>query len=146
MDNLSTCNRCGGDACYTQQVTPQLKTYWCYGCGFISNDLMKEGEEYFAQQINGLPDLYLDLLYKDSEGRYWMPSTVTIEDKGMVFAQGTNPREWRWTAVKAVKRTKEDLKKNPKNKAEYKMDMVNQKHFEEKNYMDALEHIGVFQK
>lgn len=146
MDNLSTCNRCGGDACYTQQVTPQLKTYWCYGCGFISNDLMKEGEEYFAQQTSNLPDLYLDLLYKDSEDRYWMPSTVNIEDKGMIFAQGVNPQDWRWTAVKAVERSEEDLKKNPKNKAKYKMDMVNQKHFHEKDYMDALDHIGIFKK
>ena len=107
MDNdaLIQCKRCKGDACYTQKVTPELSTYWCYSCGFISNDLMYEGQEYFNQQTSTLPDLYLDLLYKDEDNRYWMPSTVNIPDQGMVFAQGTSPLEWRWTAVKAVKRT-----------------------------------------
>jgi hypothetical protein len=146
MDSLTICKRCGGDACYTQQVTPQVSTYWCCGCGFISNTLMKEGQEYFNEQISNLPDLYLDLLHKDSEEQYWMPSAVTIEDKGMVFAQGASPLEWRWTAVKAIKRTEEEKKKNPKNKSDWKMDMSNQKFFEEKNYMDALEYIGIFSK
>lgn len=145
-DELTQCKRCKGDACYTQRVTPELSTYWCYGCGFISNDLMKEGEEYFAQQTSTLPDLYLDLLYKDEEDKYWMPSTVTIQDQGMVFAQGTSPLEWKWTAVKAVKRTKEDKKKNPKNTLDWKMNMSDQKHFEEKDYMEALDHIGIFKK
>jgi hypothetical protein len=104
---------------------------------------MKEGQEYFNEQISNLPDLYLDLLYKDSEEQYWMPSAVTIEDKGMVFAQGTSPLEWKWTAVKAIKRTEEEKKKNPKNKSDWKMDMSNQKFFEEKNYIDALEYIGI---
>ena len=146
MDNLTTCKRCGGDACYTQKVTPELSSYWCYGCGFISNDLMKEGQEFFNQQTSTLPDLYLDLLYKDGEDKYWMPSMVTIQDKGMVFANGTSPIEWKWTAVKAVERTEEDKKKNPKNTSIWKMDMSNQRHFEEKDYMEALDHIGIFKK
>lgn len=146
MDNLTTCKRCGGDACYTQRVTPEISSYWCYGCGFISNDLMKEGEDFFAQQTSTLPELYLDLLYKDGENRYWMPSMITLEGKGMVFANGTSPVEWRWTAVKAVERSEEDKKKNPKNVSNWKMDMSNQTHFQEKEYMDALEHIGIFEK
>ena len=145
-DELTQCKRCGGDACYTQKVTPELSTYWCYGCGFISNDLMKEGQEFFNQQTSTLPDLYLDLLYKDGEDKYWMPSMVTIQDKGMVFANGTSPIEWKWTAVKAVERTEEDKKKNPKNTSIWKMDMSNQAHFEEKDYMEALDHIGIFKK
>ena len=145
-DSLTQCNRCGGDACYTQKVTPELSTYWCYGCGFLSNDLMKEGEEYYNQQISTLPDLYLDLLYKDTEGKYWMPSTVNISEQGMVFAQGTSALEWRWTAVKAIERTEEDKKKNPKNTSAWKMDMANQKFYNEKDYLEALDFIGVFKK
>ena len=145
-DSLTQCNRCGGDACYTQKVTPELSTYWCYGCGFLSNDLMKEGQEYFNQQTSTLPDLYLDLLYKDTEGKYWMPSTVNIPEQGMVFAQGTSPLERRWTAVKAIERTEEDKKKNPKNTSVWKMDMANQKFYSEKDYLEALDFIGVFKK
>ena len=112
-DELIQCSRCKGDACYTQKVTPELSTYWCYGCGFISNDLMYEGQEYFTTQTADLPDLYLDLLYKDEDNKYWMPSMVNLPEQGMVFAQGTSPLEWKWTAVKAVERTEEDKKKNP---------------------------------
>lgn len=148
MDNdaLITCKRCKGDACYTQRVTPEISTYWCYSCGFISNDLMYEGQEYLTQQTSTLPDLYLDLLYKDEDNRYWMPSTVNIPDQGMVFAQGTSPLEWKWTAVKAVKRTEEDKKKNPKNTSEWKMDMSDQKFYEERDYLEALDYIGIFKK
>jgi len=145
-DSLTQCKRCQGDACYTQKVTPELSTYWCYGCGFLSNDLMKEGQEYFAQQTSTLPELYLDLLFKDEEGKYWMPSTVNIENQGMVFAQGTSPLEWRWTAVKAIEKTEELKKKNPKNTSNWRMDMTNQKFYEEKDYVEALDWIGVFNK
>jgi hypothetical protein len=107
---------------------------------------MKEGEEYYNQQISTLPDLYLDLLYKDTEGKYWMPSTVNIPEQGMVFAQGTSALEWRWTAVKAIERTEEDKKKNPKNTSAWKMDMANQKFYNEKDYLEALDFIGVFKK
>lgn len=145
-DELIQCSRCKGDACYTQKVTPELSTYWCYGCGFISNDLMYEGQEYFTTQTADLPDLYLDLLYKDEGNKYWMPSMVNLPEQGMVFAQGTSPLEWRWTAVKAVERTEEDKKKNPKNTSNWKMDMTNQKFYNEKDYMEALDYIGIFKK
>ena len=47
MDNLTICKRCGSDACYTQEVTPEITNHFCYGCGFQTNTLMKEGEEIF---------------------------------------------------------------------------------------------------
>jgi hypothetical protein len=75
-----------------------------------------------------------------------MPSTVNLPEQGMVFAQGTSPIEWRWTAVKAVERTEEDKKKNPKVKSDWKMDMSNQKFYDEKDYMEALDYIGIFKK
>ena len=67
MDNLTICKRCGSDACYTQEVTPKIINYFCYGCGFQTNTLMKEGEEFFKQQKELLPELYKDLIYKDEE-------------------------------------------------------------------------------
>ena len=67
MDNLTICKRCGSDACYTQEVTPEIINHFCYGCGFQTNTLMKEGEEFFEQQKELLPELYKDLIYKDEE-------------------------------------------------------------------------------
>lgn len=142
MDKLIICDRCGSDACYIQEVTPEITNHFCYGCGFQSNTLMTEGSEFMNQQMETLPELYKDLLFKDKTGKMWMPSGVADAAKGMIFAYGISGQEWRWAAVKAIKRTKEDKKKNPNLKTEYKMDMANQVYFTEKDFMEALDYIG----
>lgn len=142
MDKLTICDRCGSDACYIQEVTPEITNHFCYGCGFQSNTLMTEGSEFMNQQMETLPELYKDLLFKDETGKMWMPSGVADAKKGMIFAYGTTTKDWRWAAVKAIKRTEEDKKKNPNLKTEYKMDMANQVYFAEKDFMEALDYIG----
>ena len=148
MDNLTICKHCGSDACYTQEVTPEITNQFCYGCGFQTNTLMKEGEEFFEQQKELLPELYKDLIHKDEEGQMWMPSMINIPDKGMVFANGTDFNDWKWAAVKAVVVTEEEKHKYPiKGKKdqyyEFRMDMSTLKMFEERNYIDSLSYIGV---
>ena len=148
MDNLTICKRCGSDACYTQEVIPEITNYFCYGCGFQTNTLMKEGEEFFEQQKELLPELYKDLIHKDEEEQMWMPSMINIPDKGMVFANGTNPSNWKWAAVKAIPVTEEEKHKYPiKGKKdqyyEFRMDMSTMMPFEEKDFMDALSYIEV---
>jgi hypothetical protein len=142
MDKLTICDRCGSDACYIQEVTSGIINHFCYGCGFQSNTLMTEGSEFMNQQMETLPELYKALLFKDKTGKFWMPSGVADTTKGMIFAYGVSGKDWRWAAVKAVKRTKEDKKKNPNLKTEYKMDMANQVYFPEKDFMEALEYTG----
>ena len=46
MDDLKICDRCGSDACYIQEVNENVKNYQCYGCGFITNSLMKKDEQF----------------------------------------------------------------------------------------------------
>ena len=70
MDNLITCAHCGSDACYVNENSPTIKTYSCFGCGYTTNTLMKEGEEFYNQQIEILPDLYKDVMFKDEEEKY----------------------------------------------------------------------------
>ena len=148
MDNLTICKRCGSDACYTQEVTPEITNQFCYGCGFQTNTLMKEGEEFFEQQKELLPELYKDIIYKDENDQMWMPSMINVPDKGMVFANGTDPSNWKWAAVKAVVVTEEEKHKYPiKGKKdqyyEFRMDMATMMPFDEKEFMDALSYIGV---
>ena len=141
MDNLTICSRCGSDACYVEEVNQDIKTYFCYGCGFQTNSLMKEGEEFYNQQIEALPELYKDLLYTDNEGKIWMPSAVNLPEQGMVFANGPSGQEWGWAAVKAV-----ELKEGDKRVREdqtHKMDMNSLQMFGERAFMDALSYIGV---
>ena len=147
-DNLITCKHCGSDACYVTENSDIIKTYSCFGCGYTSNSLMKEGEEFYAQQLEVLPEIYKDVMFKDEDGLMWMPSMVNIPEKGMIFANGTDKNNWKWAAVRSVKVKEEEKEKYPipgkKNKYyEYRMDMTTMLPFEEKNYMDALSYIDI---
>ena len=148
-DNLTTCDRCGSDACYVQEVNHEIKNYMCYGCGFITNSLMKKGEEFFETQMETLPELYKELMGEDEDtGLIWMPNTINLPNKGMVFADGKNGSNWAWAAVKAIPMPKEEQEKfKAKGKNfKFKMDMENIKHYPEGDFMEALEYIGVFEK
>jgi len=147
MDNLINCARCGSDACYVDEVNQDIKTQFCYGCGFQTNSLMKVGENFYEQQIGILPELYKDLLIEDHQNLVWMPSSVNIPTQGMVFANGSSLSDWGWAAVKATKVTEEEKEKYPiKGKQgkyyEFRMDMSTMKPYEMKEFMDALTYIG----
>ena len=147
MDNLIICDHCGSDACYMEEVNQDIKTYFCYGCGFQTNSLMKEGETFYENQIMVLPELYKDLMYKDGE-KVWFPSMVNIPSKGMVFANGPSKNQWNWAAVKAVEVTEEEKTKYPipgkeGQYYEWRMDMTTMEQFPERDFMDALSYIGV---
>lgn len=149
MDKLIICKKCGSDACYAQEVNESINNYQCMGCGFISNSLMTQGSDFMNEQESILPELYKDLFFTDDDGCIWMPSTVNIPTMGMIFANGTNKLDWHWAAVKAVKITeaeKEVFKKKDGTYYEYRMDMDTIKTYPEREYMDALEYIGIFSK
>lgn len=148
MDNLVICARCGSDACYVEEVNQDIKTYFCYGCGFQTNSLMKEGENFYEEQINILPELYKDLLNKDDDDHVWMPTTINVPDKGMVFANGPSKSDWGWAAVKAVPVKEEEKEKYPipgkkDQYYEWRMAMDTIQMFPEREFMDALSYIGV---
>ena len=89
FDELIQCTRCGSDACYRQEVTKDITLEMCYGCGFISNSLLKPDSKFLKEQMEVLPELYKSLLDEEEEtGKIWMPSTINVEEKGMVFADG----------------------------------------------------------
>ena len=82
-------------------------------------------------------------MFEDKNDRVWLPATITLPGKGMVFIDGTSKSKWKWAAVKAIPVTEED-KKIAKDQ-QFKMDMSNVKHFSQRDFMDALETIGFFQ-
>ncbi len=137
-DKLTICPRCGSDACYEQEMGADYVISLCYGCGFTTNTLMQSGSSFLSEQIEILPELYKDLIYVDDKGLNWMPSATNNPEKGMVYADGKNVKEWRWAAVKALS---EDQSEKT-----YKMDMQNLKHFAEHDYMEALDYIGMFKE
>ena len=148
MDNLINCPRCESDACYVDEVNQDIKSYLCYGCGFQTNSLMKEGEEFYNEQLLSLPELYKDLIYTDENELNWFPSAVNVPNQGMVFANGSSQSDWKWSAVKAVPVTEEEKTKYPipgkeEKYYEWRMDMTTISSYSERDYMDALSYIGV---
>lgn len=148
-DEIIDCPKSGGNLCYKIQLSPDVNQYLSLSCGFYSNSLMKEGEEFYEQTIEGLPELHKDLLWKDEKtGLIWAPNLINSPNQGMVFAQGTDKDNWGWMAVKAVKIEEEDRKNHPYPGKpgmflEYKMDMKSGKLFKERDYLEALSHIGI---
>jgi len=125
-ESLITCPKCGGDAC--SEITNEVVTIWiCMGCGFTSNNTITDAN--VTEMEATLPELYKDLRFKDKEGKYWYPNSVILDDKSMVFAEGTNVQDWMWSAVQAK---------------DGKTDMTTKKEFQIHEFMDALEYIDYF--
>ena len=141
-DEIIDCPKSGGDLCYKTEVTKDITNYFSLSCGFWTNTLMKEGSEFYNEQLITLPELYKDLAWEDPETNLiWIPNTINLPESGMVFANGASKNEWSWAGVKAIK-----LEEGDEAKVEgqtHKMDMSTLKSFTERDYMDALSYIGV---
>ena len=147
-DKLDICNRCGSDACYVTEVNQDISNYFCYGCGFQSNTLMREGELLLDEQMETLPELYKDLRHEDKTGQIWFPSTINLTEQGMIFANGSSTKNWAWAAVKSKEVTEDEKEKYPipGKKGKYykhRMDMTTMKQFKERDFIEALSYIGV---
>jgi|TARA_B100000424_G_scaffold12190_1_gene9065 hypothetical protein len=141
-DTIIDCPKSGGDLCYKVEVNKEITNYLSLSCGYWTNTLMKEGSEFYEEQLITLPELYKDISWKDPETELiWIPNTINIPELGMVFANGASADEWSWAAVKAV-----ELEEGDEAKVEgqtHKMDMTTMKTFVERDYMEALSYIGV---
>lgn len=142
LDTIIDCPKSGGDLCYKTEINKDITNFLSLSCGFWTNTLMKKDSEFYNEQISTLPEIYKDISWEDPKTELiWIPNTINIQDKGMVFASGPNAEEWNWAAVKAV-----TLEKDDEAKVEgqtHKMDMSTMKLFKERDYIDALSYIGV---
>ncbi len=142
-DNLGICPRCGSDACYENNLGADYKVYMCYGCGFTTNTLMTEDSEFLEEQLEVLPELYKDLVYVDDDGLNWIPSTVSIPERGMIFINGKSTEKWNWSSVPAKELTEKELPNFPEGST-HKMDMEKVKHFDERDFIEAMDYINMF--
>ena len=125
-EKLIDCPRCNSNAC--SEITKEPVTIWiCMGCGFTSNNTIKDSN--VEQMEATLPELYKALIFKDTDGKYWYPNSVMLDDKSMVFAEGTSVNDWQWSAVQSK---------------DGKADMTTKKEFAERDFMEALDYIGYF--
>jgi hypothetical protein len=124
-EKLIICPRCTSNAC--SEVSNEKLTVWnCFGCGFTSNSTMTKTNKAVTEEI--MPELYRALCW-DKAGYNWYPNTVILDDKAMVFAEGTSKTDWKWAAVKS--------KNN-------KPDMTTKREFNENDFMEALDYIEYF--
>ena len=150
-DQLTKCDRCESiDGCYTTEVNETIKNYMCFSCGFQTSTIMTVDSEFLKEQMETLPNLYKELMGEDESGKVWMPTTINVPSQGMVFANGSSSSNWKWAAVKVVPVKEEEKTKYPipHKKGEYypyRMDMNTLKEFEEKDFIESLEYIGVFE-
>ncbi len=80
-DSLIDCPLCKEKfACYSIKMNENKNTYLCLGCGYQSNDLMKQGDFDEEQYEQEMPELYKDLKRLDEENRVWYPSVVNIQE------------------------------------------------------------------
>ncbi len=127
-EQLITCPKCGGNACH--KASNEKLTVWsCYGCGFTSNTTLTENKLTEVEAV--MPQLFIDLKFKDEKGYYWYPMTVILDDKSMVFAEGSSAADWKWSAVQSK---------------DGKADMATKKEFEQQDFMEGLDYIGYFNK
>lgn len=125
-ENLIICKRCSSNAC--AEVSNDKLTIWhCFGCGYTSNSTLVERN--ISQTEETIPELYKALRFKDDNNFYWYPSMVMLDDKSMVFAEGTSTSNWKWSAVQSK---------------DGKADMTTKKEFEERDFLEALDYIGYF--
>lgn len=148
-DEIIKCPMTGIELAYKNQVSADVCSYMSMANGYYTNSLMKEGEEFYEETMMGLPELYKEITWVDPDtGLTWVPNLINEPKIGMVFASGTSKNDWKWKAVKAVKIPLRKQKQHPipgqKNKfLEYQMDMKNSVDFGEREYLMAVNHIGL---
>ena len=142
-EKMIDCPHCGGNACYEQQVSEEVSTQFCFGCGFTTSTVMTVGSKPVLDALETSPELYKDLMFTDKDNKVWFPATVTLPEKGMVFLDGTSKENWKWSAVQAVEISEEEKEKYPQGQT-HRMDTRNAKMFDQKDFMDALDAINFF--
>ena len=142
LDTIIDCPKSGGDLCYKTEINKDITNFLSLSCGSWTNTLMKKDSEFYNEQVSTLPEIYKVISWEDPETKLiWIPNTINIQDKGMVFASGPNAEEWNWAAVKAIPLGKDDEAKVEGQT--HKMDMSTMELFKERDYIDALSYIGV---
>jgi len=140
-DKLVICSRCSSDACYEHESVDKITIWNCMSCGFTTNEVMIEGSELATQTEEIIPELYKDIKFVDDKKRIWYPTVLNIEDKGTVFANGTNENNWGWAGIKVIETTNEEKEKLKG--AKYKSNPSTLRTFREDQFDEACAYIGL---
>lgn len=143
-DQLSTCPKCSSDACYKLPMNETLFSYYCFGCGYQTNDLMKVEEFNITDYEETLPELYKDLKYVDNESRVWYPIAINLANKGTVFVNGKSTDTAEWCAIKVRELSEEEQAQLANKDITHKSDSSTMKMFGN-DFIEALDYINFFE-
>lgn len=141
-DKLTICPKCGCDGCYVSSLNEFKFNYFCWGCGFQTNDLLKLGEYDSNEYELAIPELYKDLKFVDSENRVWYPIVINEITKGTVFINGKSSERWSWAGMLTRKLTEEEKDSLSNKGIEYKSDPSTLKEFGD-DFLSACEYINI---
>lgn len=145
QDRLITCNVCGQeDSCYENIISDEMSLYSCFRCGFVSNSLMVEGNEFWNETLSNLPKFYQSLIYKDKQGKFWVPNNIDTEE-GVVFVFPVD-NGWGWSASKKIDISEEEKPRFFIKGKQYtrKVDTTSTKIFNPLYFSEALKYIGAW--
>lgn len=143
-DNLETCPKCKApESCYVTPLNEVHNSYNCLNCGFLTNDLLKEGDYDVEAYESEMPELFKDIKYTDEHSRVWYPNVINLETKGTVFPNGSSKDNWHWAAIKSVPLTEEERESARFKGKQYKSDSKTMQKFDE-DYFAACDYIGFF--
>lgn len=144
IDNLDTCPKCKApESCYIQPINEVHNSYSCLACGFVTNDLLKEGDYDVEAYEAEMPELFKDIKYTDEYTRVWYPNVINIDGKGTVFPNGSSKDNWHWAAIKSVPLTDEEKESTRFKGKQYKSDSKTIQNFND-DYFAACDYIGFF--
>ena len=150
-DEIIQCPKTGGDLCYKIEVTPEVTNFFSLSCGFWTNTLMKHGEPFYEEQLEGLPEIYKDIMWVDeATNLVWLPIMMQEKEKGMLFAEGKDKDNWKWAAVPSYKIPHSERKHHPvpgsPNKfMDWTTNMEKKQTYEEGDFIEAMEYLGFLQ-
>lgn len=144
-DQLTICPKCQSDACYKLPVNETAFSYFCFGCGYQTNDLQKLSEINLEQFEETLPELYKSSKFIDSEDRIWYPISINLPSKGTVFLNGISTDKAQWCGIQVRELRQEEQKSLANKGLTHKSDATTLKSFG-KDFIEALDYIGFFDK
>ena len=135
-DNLIKCPNCEAEMCY-EYVHTQFVQWMCFNCGYGSTSNMIKDSDFVKTSKEVLPELIKDLEFIDPNDFVWYPSVINVPEKGILFPNGSNKNNWKWTVAPLIEITEEERERFPKNQ-NHKVDLANTENYPKEEFAAAV--------
>jgi hypothetical protein len=98
---------------------------------------MVKDSDFVKSSREVLPELIKDLEFIDENDFVWYPSTINVPEKGILFPNGSNKNNWKWSVAPLILIKDEEKAKFPKNQT-HKVDLAGMENFPKESYALAV--------